>query len=152
MNILLVAHPDDECLWFAPEKYDKVIIVFGDFGDHRGKTAGDKRRTALKEHPLKDKIVHLDYPESHYTWDRSNPVRKQKFEETYNRLVEYIKTLKADSITTHSATGEYDNLDHVMMFNAAMEAEIATVNGADPRLFKQIRDVYKKHDVWTWYF
>ena len=152
MNVLLVAHPDDCCLWFAPEKYDKIIIVFGDFGDARGKTSGDKRRAALAEHPLKDKIIHLDYPESHYTWDRGNIIRKDKFNRTYDKLVKYLKTLDATSITTHAATGEYDNLDHIMCFMAAMEADIAPVNGADPKLFKQIRDVYKKHDCWTWYF
>jgi len=151
-KILLVAHPDDECLWFAPEKYDYIIIVFGDFGDHRGKTAGDKRRAALKEHPLRHKITHLNYPESHHTWDRGNPVRKEKFMETYKKLVSYLQTIDADSITTHAATGEYDNLDHILCFNAAMEAEVAPVNGADPKLYKEIRDVYKRHNVWTWYF
>jgi len=67
-NYLLVAHPDDEILWFAPEKYDKIIIVFGDFGDERGSEWGERRRKAIAEHPLKDKIIHLNYPESHYTW------------------------------------------------------------------------------------
>jgi len=57
--ILLVAHLDDEVLWFSPEKYEKIIVVFGDFGDERGKEWGDRRRKALAEHPLKDNIEHL---------------------------------------------------------------------------------------------
>jgi hypothetical protein len=27
MKVLVVAHPDDECIWFAPEQYDRIVIV-----------------------------------------------------------------------------------------------------------------------------
>ena len=46
MKILVVAHPDDEILWFNPKRYDKIIIVFGDFGDARASVGGDKRSQA----------------------------------------------------------------------------------------------------------
>lgn len=152
MRVLVACHPDDESIWFAPEKYDQIVIVFGDFGDHRGSVSGDKRRAALAEHPLKDRIVHLNLPESHYTWDRNNLERKLKYEQNYKDLCEFLKTLEADEVTTHAANGEYDNLDHVLVHYACMDTLDCPVNGADPKINRAIKDVYKKHGCWTWYF
>lgn len=151
-KVLVVAHPDDEVIFFNPNDYDKIIIVFGDFGDQRGSAYGDKRRAALKELPYADKIEHLNFPESHHTWDRDNPDRKQLYDQNYRELCEYLRTLKADEVTTHGSWGEYNNLDHVLVHHACLGTLNCPVNGMNPELYRRAKNVYKKHGVWTWYF
>ena len=68
MRVLIVAHPDDEILWFNPEDFDQIVIVFGDFGDGR---SGDGRRKASAEHPLANRITHLNLKESNYWRDKT---------------------------------------------------------------------------------
>lgn len=142
---LIVAHPDDEILWFDPEKYEKIIIVFGDFGDGR---SGDGRRNSLKEHPLKDKIIHLNYKESNHWRDES---KKEEHRQNYLRLCQYLKTITTDEVETHNAYGEYGHLDHILVYNACMDTLNCKVNGKDPKMYRKIKDVYDKNGAWTWY-
>ena len=152
MRVGVFSHPDDEIIFFNPENYDKIIIVFGDFGDARGSTYGDARRQALLELPYADKIVHLNYPESHYTWDRDNGERHAKYLQNYKDLCEFLKTLEATEVTTHESWGEYNNLDHVLVHHACMDTLDCPVNGMNPKLYREAKQIYKKHGVWTWYF
>lgn len=163
-KVLIISHPDDECIFFNPNDYDRIIVVFGDFGDYRGSTSGDLRRQALKELPYADKIIHLDLPESHWTWDRGeqtqrnyeNPTvsneRLKKYYKNYHDLCEFLKGLEADEVTTHGSWGEYNNLDHVLVHHACMDTLHCPVNGLDPETYRKAKATYKKHNVWTWYF
>lgn len=144
MNVLVVAHPDDEILWFDPSQYDRIIIVFGDFGDGR---SGDGRRRAIKQHPLADKITHLDLIESNYWRDRG---KKQEHEQNFDILVKWLRDMEPSSVTTHSASGEYGHADHILVHNACMAAFDCPVNGKDPALYRKIRAVYESHRCWTW--
>lgn len=152
MKILVTAHPDDEVIFFNPNNYDKIYVVFGDFGDHRGKAYGDKRRAALKELPYADKIIHIDLPESHYTWDQGNAERRMDYENNYRDLCEYLKNVKADEVTTHESWGEYGNLDHTLVHHACLAVFDCPVNGMDPKTYRKAKQIYKKYGVWTWKF
>jgi LmbE family N-acetylglucosaminyl deacetylase len=147
MRYNIVAHPDDECIWFNPEEYDKIVIVFTDRSDVEG--FGAKRKQALEEHPLKEKIVTLDLVESNYWRD----VTKIKdFEDNYHELCEWLEDniKEEDTITTHDANGEYGHLDHNLVHTACMNTVDVPVNNKDPKLYREIRDCYVCNGVWTW--
>ena len=148
MRLLVVAHPDDEILWFNPEEFDKIIIVFGDFGDQRGKDGGDRRRKAISEHPLKDKIVHLDIKESDFNRDKT---KESVYRLNQRAIEDELAKFDPDSVTTHSGYGEYGHLEHIQVFYACMNVFDCPVNGKNPKLFREIKDVYTKNGAWTWY-
>lgn len=147
MKYLVVAHPDDEVLIAPPENFDRIVIVFGDRVDRLD--FGGKRRRALKNHPLKDKIIHLDLEESNYWRDSMNSV---EYEENYNDLCEWLEEniKEGDTITTHNFYGEYGHADHKLCWKACMGVVDCKVNGQDPVLYRKIKQVYKDENVWTW--
>ena len=145
MKVLIVAHPDDEVIWFNPEEFDRIVIVFGDFGDGR---SGDGRRRALKEHPLANRITHLNIKESNYWRDKS---MASDYAESERLLVEFLKTLEADEVVTHDANGEYGHADHILVHRVCMMTLNCSVNGKDPALYRKIRKVYEDNGCWTWF-
>ena len=163
MKILIVAHPDDEALWFVPSNFDKIIIVFCD--RHDKPLAGDARRMALFEHPLKDRIINLNVPESGYWKDKR---RILQFEASKSRsrikLEELRRSLAVTTVFTHNSTGEYGHDDHILVHNVCKEvfrgeiycpvfdlhkyAELQQT--VDQDLYQKIKTVYAKYRVWTW--
>lgn len=144
MKILIVAHPDDEILWFNPKDFDKIYVVFNDREDKP--EMGDNRRKALEEHPLD--ITSFGLEESGY-W--RNPLKEEEYQQNYNDLIVRLKKLKGvKQVTTHGANGEYGHLDHKLCFNACMEVFDCPVNGKDPSMFRQIKDIYIRNKCWTW--
>jgi LmbE family N-acetylglucosaminyl deacetylase len=149
MKLLVVAHPDDEALWFAPEEYDRIIIVFGPRIDNAHCTHG--RQQAMAEHPLKDRIWCLELTESNY-WQDKSPQNRERYEANAKELRELLKKLPPpDSVTTHNAMGEYQHLDHVLVHNACMDVFNCPVNGKSPEMYRKIRRVYERNRCWTWY-
>ena len=149
MKILVVAHPDDEVLFFNPEEYDKIVIVFTDRRDVAD--FGNRRLKALEEHPLRDKIEIVGITESGYNTRKD---RYEDFVESYHELCDYLDEMDIkddDEITTHNAYGEYGHTDHKLVFNALMDTVDCKVNNQDPKLYREIKRVYEKHGVWTWY-
>jgi len=148
MRILIVAHPDDEVIWFAPETFDKIVIVFEAFGDGR---SSDGRRKALAEHPLKDKITRLGLQESNFWRD---PTKRAVHERNRDALCGYLKTVLKpgpdDEVTTHGPMGEYQHADHLLVHRACMMNLDCKVNGKDPKLYREIRKVYENNACWTW--
>ena len=149
MKVLIVAHPDDEVIWFAPEKFDKIIIVFEVFGDGR---SSDGRREALREHPLRDRITRLGLQESNFWRDSA---KAESHSKNYESLCGYLKTVLMpgpdDEVTTHGPMGEYQHADHLLVHKACMASLNCPVNGKDPVLYRAIRRVYEKHGCWTWH-
>ncbi len=145
MKILLVAHPDDEILWFNPEEFDKIYIVFL----NRKDDIETKREKVLKEHPLKDKIECFRFMESNYWKDK---LQRNKYDKNYSDLVEKLKEIKSfvKEVHTHNAYGEYGHLDHILCYNACMEVFDCPVNGKDPKLYREIKKVYQNNECWTW--
>lgn len=140
MNILIVAHPDDEVLWFDPSEFDRIVIVFGPRDDKPG---FEKRRlAALAAHPLAQKITFLNMPEpGKDSGDSAAKVR----EEIAKRATD------ADVVTTHNAQGEYGHPHHVLVHNICMEVLNCRVNGKDPAQFRAIKKAYVDQGCWTWH-
>jgi len=145
MNYLIVAHPDDECIWFNPEDYDKIVIVFTDRLDVP--QFGDSRRQAMKELPYK--VETLDLTESNYWRDkRKREDYLDNYDDVCKWLEEHIK--QGDTVATHDANGEYGHLDHIMLWHACMDVLDIPVNGKNPKLYREAKEVYKSNRVWTW--
>lgn len=143
MKILLVAHPDDEILWFNPEEYDKIIVVFSNRSDREG--FGERRLKAMSEHPLNIECWKLT--ESNFWRDKT---KYPDYERNYNDLCEKLKDLVADEVWTHNAYGEYGHKDHILCFNACMDTLNCPVNGKNPKLYRKIKKIYGDNSVWTW--
>jgi hypothetical protein len=149
VKYLIVAHPDDEILWFNPEEYDRIVIVFLGRLDIPSQT--EARRRALEQHPLRDRIVNLGLVESGMLRDKS-PEAHCRHDGNLRLLCEKMKELeRVGSVTTHNAMGEYQHPDHVLVHNACMQVFDCPVNGKDPQMYRSIRKAYKDHGCWTWY-
>jgi LmbE family N-acetylglucosaminyl deacetylase len=146
MRVLIVAHPDDEILWFAAETFDRIIIV------HQGRKdnalQGGHRAAALAAHPLKDRITCLGLTESNYWRD---PSQKAHHEQNYTELCAFLRDLQADEVTTHNANGEYGHADHIMVHNACMATLYCPVNGKDPATYRAAKRAYEDNGCWTWH-
>ena len=59
-SVLVVAHPDDEVLWFSSilDTVTSIVIVFMDTEQRPDRD--DARRASLAEHEFRDKLVSLD--------------------------------------------------------------------------------------------
>lgn len=169
MKILIVGHPDDEFLWFNPDNFDKIIIVFlhrvgeEDFNRHRDK--------ALLNHPLADIITCLGYPESglvkkNDTFDDSKKIYLENWRRLEKELPELIKG--ATEIYTHNQWGEFGHPEHVMI-----NAVVNTIAGdipifcrgnlagktddfsmpreefSDLDRFYELREFYRDYKIWT---
>ena len=146
MKLLLCAHPDDEVLWFNPDDFDKIVIVFGRRKD-KPTVWNNKRIEAVKNHPLKDKITFLNLEESNFWRDATC---EDDYQKNFVDLCLALEKFKPDSVTTHNANGEYGHLDHKLCFMACMQVFDCLVNGISPIRYRQIKEHYKHYDSWTW--
>lgn len=146
MKVLIVAHPDDEILWFNPEDFDKIIVVFCDRVDKPDQ--GPKRMKAIFQHPMAERMSCLFLEESNYWRD---PKRKAKHEENYKLLCQLLAEVEADEVTTHNAAGEYQHADHILVHNACMATFACKVNGKNPEIYRQAKAAYERNGCWTWY-
>ncbi len=167
MNVLIVAHPDDEILWFAPQSFDLIVIAF--LARHDKPYAKPCRERALAEHPFKEKIVSLDIDESGFWKDKS---RVKQYQASREKLFESLLKLKQEysftKIFTHNSEGEYGHDDHILVNEAVTslfsEVEIfypihannyeeqgktiSILNNIE--LYNQIKAIYVKNKAWTW--
>ena len=131
-SILIVAHPDDEILWFSSilKSVDLVIIVFSKVTDNEVWTSG--RRKSKQEYPLKNVVWleideagsfqsanWLDPQESDYGLKlRSN----RKVQTAYRNNFKKIKTIlipyleRVENVFTHNPWGEYGNEEHCQIY------------------------------------
>ena len=149
MRYLIVAHPDDEVLWFNPEEYDRIVIVFLGRLDIPSQTEG--RRLAVEQHPLRERIILLGLTESGTLRDKSL-VAQHRHDENFRLLCHRLKQLEqVESVVTHNAMGEYQHPDHILVHSACMAVFDCPVNGKNPEMYRRIQEVYKDHGCWTWY-
>ena len=142
MKALVVAHPDDEILWFNPLEFDRIVICFSDVP---GKPHMIKRRErALEEHPLRYKIHCMNLMES------EDSTEKSSLEKVACRLKWLSEQEKWQTVTTHAATGEYGHRDHKLVFTACMVGLDIPVNGVNPSMYREIRECYYRNACWTW--
>ena len=133
-SVILVAHPDDEILWFSSmvEKVDRILICFGPCPSRKDWTVG--RAKSLKELPL-NHITSLNIVESEVFnlshFDRpvlteyglkikGNGHRTKNYVNNYATIREKIKFFLqgVDKVYTHNPWGEYGNEEHVQVYRA----------------------------------
>lgn len=171
-KLLIVAHPDDEILWFNPYYFDEIVIVY--CRRHDKEAFEKQRRDALSRHPLKDRIRLLALEEPGFWKD---PSRIVQYTESENLLLELLKTeylhKSVDVVYTHNEVGEYGHKDHILVSQCVHRVfsdkypiwmpvkgiNESSINGF-PQMthkiplndFKEIRQIYADNQVWTWNF
>ncbi len=135
-SVLVVAHPDDEVLWFCSQLPDveRVIMVFRDYDGEPG--LGERRARAMIELPYQ--AISLNVPEAGtlkgVDWDKPEitpfGLRLNAEEATRESIDAYagnyslIHALLADQLSesdtvfTHNPWGEYGHPDHVQVYRA----------------------------------
>ena len=130
---VIVAHPDDEIIFFSSVLKDasKVVICFGPSAD-KNLTIG---RQHLKTQLPLNNLLFLDLPESSVfnsaNWKRPVKCREGivvgKSETAYQQNYASIKEQLAkilhheETIYTHNPWGEYGHEEHIQVFQAIME-------------------------------
>jgi len=106
MKLLIVAHPDDEIIWFNPEGFDRIIIAFCAIPDKP--SAEEARTKAILDHPLNDRIEFLKLTQSTY-WRNETRLdqHRNNFAQLEERLARYLRNSRVTEIFTHNALGEY---------------------------------------------
>ena len=117
-KILVVAHPDDEVLWFNPDEFDRIIVVFLEREDSKEITAG--RIKTMSVHPLKDKMTWFNLKESNYWRDKTKEREYKDGYDTLNRLLQDFVE-KDIEFWTHNTWGEYGHSDHILVNQAVTE-------------------------------
>ena len=136
-SILIVSHPDDECL-FASSILDKIstlIICFNDIP--KRKIISEGRRKALDTFPLKNiKIINLSITQSTESifplnWfniqDKFSGInggyKVRSYDQNYFKLIkELTKQIPSNSkIITHNPWGEYGHGEHCQVFKACFD-------------------------------
>lgn len=130
---VIVAHPDDEVLWFSSVLANaaKIIICYGDYAGDSSR--GANRRRAIAQLPLQT-VEFLDLPEGgfHMTADWNRPAvcdhglvlksasDRSRYAENFNKLLGKLTPLLSDVdlVFTHNPWGEYGHEDHVQLFHA----------------------------------
>ena len=195
--ILIVSHPDDECL-FASSLLDKIstlVICFNDIPKEDLISKG--RKKAIKTYPLKNiKVINLDLCQAKESFIPLNwfnikdspqgilgGYKTNSYELNYKNIILRLKKIipKNSLIITHNPWGEYGHSEHCQLFKASFEVACekkATlfVNGyisnlsryyanrklfllknsfykikTNPKIYKLLRDHYRKYNCWTWY-
>ncbi len=129
---VVVAHPDDEIVWFSSvlSKVEKIVICFRDLP---GSTVGVRRQAAIDRYPLKN-VDWLCLPEPNslgaINWSTAAPntpfhfrgrKRRTRIEATKMALRQRFATALAgfEIIFTHNPWGEYGHEDHIIVHDAA---------------------------------
>lgn len=138
-SIIVVAHPDDEVLWFNSivDKVDEVVMCFLECKSNPHWKTG--RQKSLMEHPIrKISCLNIDEAEVFNGADWKNPVithyglkisrRKfsdKRYRENYDKLRQLLKNKLIDypTVFTHNPWGEYGNEEHVQIYRVVKELQ-----------------------------
>ena len=144
-SLLVVAHPDDEILWFSSiiDRFDEIVICYMDAG--HSKELGAARRNSLRDHALRDRLTLLDLPQSksHNISQWPDPeeteyglklAKDAELDRLHvdqgRRLHDAVKPFiaNASNVFTHNPWGEYGHEDHVQVHRvvARLAGESAT--------------------------
>jgi len=144
-SALVVAHPDDEVLWFGSilERVDRIIICYTEAS--HWPELGDARRKSIAEHPLRDRIevLGLAQVKSHNKCSWPEPTetsygvrldRYRGFDAPYQKQAQRLEEALAPAVRgfrnvyTHNPWGEYGHEDHIQLSRIA--TRLATSGGA----------------------
>jgi LmbE family N-acetylglucosaminyl deacetylase len=156
-SCLVVAHPDDEVLWFSSilERVGRVVFCFEDCAEYP--ELGPARRALLDAYPLSNvSSLRLPEPCSVHLVDWSQPeadalgLRLNAPETTPARIASYRASFQAlreelaiqlsgvEVVFTHNPWGEYGHADHVQLARV--------IEGLRPRLgFRLFHSGYIAH-------
>lgn len=128
-STLVVAHPDDEVLWFSSilGAVDYIIVCFTDFRPNPNLSRS--RRAALANHPLKNvTALDLDEPEVFDHADWQNPELSEfglriltnaasRYQQAFLRLRELLapRLIGCSNVFSHNPWGDYGHEDHVLV-------------------------------------
>jgi len=134
--VLVVAHPDDEVLWFTGvlSQVQRIIICFGPYPPQP--SLGLARQRVRERHPLKN-ITWLDFTEPASSlaadWRRAvlGPeglrlsrwsAAGRRYRAAYQQVEQALSRELAPyrNIITHNPWGEYGHEDHVLVHRAAV--------------------------------
>jgi LmbE family N-acetylglucosaminyl deacetylase len=142
---LVVAHPDDEILWFSSiiDRVDRIVICYLDV--HGDPTMSQARRRVARDYPLNNVTFlgvtqarvylgadWLGWPvvtesglavgASERTYADFNP---QRYVPNYHELVERLRECLAGvkTVITHNPWGEYGHEEHVQVYRAVMSVQ-----------------------------
>lgn len=135
--VLVVAHPDDEALWFTSVLATVCRIVIC-FRDHPGDPdLGPARRRSIADHPLRERIVDLGLPESdsfaRADWQAAVETEQglglgetrsaDAYADNAAAIAAALPPLLegAGSVITHNPWGEYGHEDHVQVCRVTTE-------------------------------
>lgn len=138
-SALVVAHPDDEVLWFSSilEKAGKVVVCFLDVPSRPDWTQG--RGESLRNYPRKN-VISLELMESEVfagaAWPDPLPAEyglivklspgsmpgfsTERYERNFEKLRRQLRSELANcrDVFTHNPWGEYGHEEHVQVFRA----------------------------------
>jgi LmbE family N-acetylglucosaminyl deacetylase len=171
---IVVAHPDDEILWFSSivMKVSRIIMCYGAVSSRPERA--QQRRNVIKDYPLPT-VQFLDLPEP---GDVSSLLENEAQLALIKRLRVGLSGVK--TVFTHNAWGEYGHNDHRRV-NAAIRALQGETNFAvyvssyvgrrvfdsfegnlnrevagavsftvDRVAIEPIFELYRSHSCWTW--
>jgi hypothetical protein len=141
MKDVVVAHPDDECLWLSSvlAAADRTVFCFGDAFERPKLSAA--RRAVVAALPLTG-LVDLAVPESgggfavDWTDPRltetgiaiTDPAARARYDANFPRLVDALRPVLASctDVFTHNPWGEYGHAEHIQVYRAvaALQAEL----------------------------
>ena len=128
--ILVVAHPDDEVLWFSSLllKCKKIIVCYGERPNNKNMTKN--RKSLIEQYPL-DNIEFLFLPESNAfkkgKWNLGHKAESNYgitlqnkdliYENNFTKLSNLLeKRLSSETtVITHNPWGEYGHEEHVQV-------------------------------------
>ena len=143
-SVLIVAHPDDEVLWFGSvaTRVDHIVVCF--LNDPAKPELGRAREKLLEAHPWRDRLSCLGLDETGAfglaAWPRPEVTdfgldlvapRKvaaeyqKRYQQLCDALTPYVRN--AVNIITHNPWGEYGHEEHVLVHRAA--TAVAEANG-----------------------
>tara|TARA_A100001234_G_scaffold185838_1_gene169816 strand:- start:79 stop:870 length:792 start_codon:yes stop_codon:yes gene_type:complete len=134
-KILIVAHPDDEIIFFSSilKSVDKILVCFGKSSDNDIISQG--RKSLQKNYPLTNiEWLNLNETDTYQAsnWDKPIPTEdglevnrnKIAYREMYDDLCKILKNKIApyDIVYTHNPWGEYGHEEHVCIFNSVQSS------------------------------
>lgn len=135
-SVLVVAHPDDEILWFGSVvgKVASIVICFE--ADPANPELSEARRKCIDEHPYRDRIINLGleetrafnkagWPQPEQTDAGLDIAKDPQIAAVYERRAQELRSaldkteLPIANVFTHNPWGEYGHEEHVMVSRAA---------------------------------
>lgn len=133
-SVLIVAHPDDEILWFSSILNDvkKIIFVFKG-SSNKIIEQGRNKVLYLRALPYSDKIINLNIDEADVlnstNWKMPQQTfygiqtKSKKYKENFhlikNKLENELNGF--DNVITHNPWGEYGHEDHIQVFRVTTD-------------------------------